>query len=299
MSSTRFTATNTLNDAQFGALLSADPQHPHVHRIDMPFRVASTWQDRDCQVGVWEKDTEMLAWAVFQPPWHNLDYAIVPAERGSALEADVFAWGKDQMIAYAKRTGAALSGAIEFFEDNPRAEQTVDHLNALGFEKLDWSIIRFEIDLQQAFPRYQLPDGYVIRPSSGRQELQAYVDLIEAVFGPNWMTTAWRVRTLEHPAYRPELDLVVANEENIPVGFCCCWLWHDIGQIEPLGIHPNYQGLGLGRALERATCTALQNQAARRLYVDHASTNAKAIALSLKTGFRQTNNALRYHIHAT
>lgn len=277
--------------------MSADIQHPHTHLIDMPFRVGSTWQDRGCQVGVWEQRGEVLAWAVFQPPWRNLDYAIAPAERGSALETDVFAWGKQQIIAYADRTGEPLHGAVELFEDTPRIEQTVDHLHALGFEKLDWSVVRFEIDLDQAFPPYQLPAGFSIRPSSGTQELQAYVDLIEAVFGPHWMTSAWRARTLALPAYRPEVDLVVANAENVPVGFCCCWRWGDVGQIEPLGIHSDYQGLGLGRALERAACQALRGQGARRLYVDHGSTNEKAIALSLKTGFRRVNNTVRYYIH--
>jgi ribosomal protein S18 acetylase RimI-like enzyme len=265
----------------------------------MPFRVGSTWRERDCQVGVWEKDAKILAWAVFQPPWRNLDYAIDPAERGSSLEAEVFAWGKQQMIAYARRAGEPLNGAIEFFEDTPRIEQTIEHVSALGFKKLDWSVVRFEIGLDRAFPDYQLPDGYSIRPSSGRQEIQAYVELIEAVFGPNWMTIAWRERTLVHPEDRPEIDLVVANAENVPVGFCCCWLWRDVGQIEPLGIHPNYQGLGLGRALERAACKALQSQSARLLYVDHGSANEKAIGLSLKTGFRRTNNAVRYYIRET
>jgi len=34
----------------------------------------------------------------------------------------------------------------------------------------------------------------------------------------------------------------------------------------------------------------------RWVYLDHVSLNEKAIALSLKTGFRQINNALRYYI---
>ena len=297
MRSTRFTVTDTLNAIRVAALLNADPQHPHIHLVDMPFRITSTWQDRDCAFGIWEKDTTMVAWAVFQPPWRTLDYAIVPSERGSSLEEEVFAWGKEQMLAYAKRTGEAFDGAVECFEDTPYVEKTVDHLHALEFEQLDWSTFRFEIAVHQELPHHQLPGGYRIRPVHGHTEIQAYVNLVCAVFGSNWMTESWRMRTLAHPAYRPEIDLGVANAENILVGFCGCWVWQDIGQIEPLGLHPDYQGLGLGWALERAACEALQSQGAQLVYVDHGSTNTKAIALSRKTGFRQRNNALRYYVH--
>jgi ribosomal protein S18 acetylase RimI-like enzyme len=110
------------------------------------------------------------------------------------------------------------------------------------------------------------------------------------------MTNAWRKRTLRHPAYRPEIDLVVTSPEGRLVGFCICWIWDEIGQIEPLGIHPDYQGLGLGRALEYSALQALQNQGTRYAHVDHVSLNEKAIELSLKTGFTPRNNALRYYI---
>jgi ribosomal protein S18 acetylase RimI-like enzyme len=297
MNLTKFTTTNNLNSFRFQESLNADLQHPHIHLADMPFRVTSTWQDRDCEFGVWEKENQILAWAVFQPPWRNLDYAISPSERGSNLEKEVFAWGKGQMTAYSKRTGEDYYGAIEFFENTPNVEQTVEHLEALGFKKHAESTFRFEIDLHQEFPQHQLPNGYIVCPSRGKTEVDDYVNLIQAVFGSDWMTKEWRMRTLEHPAYRPDIDLVIANSENIPVGFCLCWLWQDIGQIEPLGVHPDYQGKGLGKALELAAFEALQNQGARFMYVDHGSLNEKAIALSITTGFRQRNNALRYYVN--
>jgi len=106
------------------------------------------------------------------------------------------------------------------------------------------------------------------------------------------------MRTLEHPAYRAEIDLVVVGPEDRPVGFCVCWMWQDIAQIEPLGVHPEYQGKGLGSALGLAALHALRSQGARCVYVDHVSLNEKAIAISRQTGFRQTNNALRSYIHA-
>ena len=129
-----------------------------------------------------------------------------------------------------------------------------------------------------------------------KAEVDDYVSLHRAAFGSDKMTKAWRTRTLAHPAYQPEIDLVILSPEEKLVGFCICWIWHEIGQIEPLGVHPDYQGLGLGRALELSAFETLRNHGARFVHLDHVSLNKKAIALSLKTGFRQSNNALRYYI---
>jgi ribosomal protein S18 acetylase RimI-like enzyme len=264
----------------------------------MAYRLTSTWQDQGCEIGIWKNDDKLLAWAVFQPPWWNLDYALHPSERGSPLEDEVMAWGQDQIKSYSRRIGEEFYGSVEFFEDMPKAEQTADHLEALGFMKFDWSTVRFEIDLHRDLPRPQLPKGFTIRPLRGNAEVETYVSLHRAAFGSEKMTTRWRMRTLEHPAYIPEIDLVIVGPEDKPVGFCICWIWQEIGQIEPLGVHPEYHSKGLGRALELAALLALWNQGARIVYIDHMSINEKAIAVSLQTGFRQSNNALRYYINA-
>ncbi len=292
----KFTTIKNLDSVTFQELLNTNPNFPHIHVVDMPFRQTSTWQDHDCEIGIWQKGGEILAWAVFLPPWWNLDYAIHPLERDSTLEQEIFAWGKEQMRAYSKSTGESFWGSVEFFENTPNVEKTVDNLTRLGFEKFNWSTIRFEIALDQETPKPQLPDGFAIRPLIGKSEVDDYVSLHRAAFGSNKMTKAWRMRTLAHPAYRPEIDLVIVSPEGKLVGFCICWIWQAIGQIEPLGVHPDYQGQGLGRALELSAIQTLRNQGARFMHLDHVSLNEKAIALSLKTGFRQHNNALRYFV---
>lgn len=293
---TRFSTIKSPDSFDWRNLPSADPNHPHIHIVDMPFRQTSTWQDHDFEIGVWEKGKEMVAWAVFQPPWWNLDYAIHPLARGSHLEKDVFAWGKEQMMAYSRRTRDAFYGSVEFFENTPNIEKTVENLTSLGFKKFNWSTVRFKFDLDQENPPNQLPDGFTIRAFAGETEVDEYVSLHRAAFGTKMMSKAWRMRTLEHPTYRPEIDLIAVNPDGKPVGFCICWIWQETGQIEPLGIHPDYQGLGLGKALELSAFEILRNQGARSVHVDHVSFNEKAIALSLKTGFKQHNNALRYYV---
>lgn len=290
------TTSDNLDFNRLQTLLDGDAGHAHIHRVDMPYRLSSTWQDQGCRLKSWEKDGELLAWALFQPPWYNLDYAIQPAARGSMLEKEIFAWAKEEMIAYAQRTNDNFHGSVELFEDTPRLEQTIEHLAALGFEKFDWSILRFEKDLDQDLALPKLPQGFSIRPLHGEQEVEAYVSLHRLAFESEQMTAAWRMRMLRHPAYLPELDLVAVDSADRLAGFCVGWLCQGVGQIEPLGVHPDQRGSGLGSALELAAFRALRDKGAHVIQVDHVSDNEKAIGLSLKSGFRQTNNAIRYYI---
>jgi ribosomal protein S18 acetylase RimI-like enzyme len=296
MSSTKFSTIKPLPNQDWRKLLEINSDTLHIHLVDMPFRQTSTWQDHDCDLGIWQKDERILAWAVFLPPWWNLDFAIHPAECGSNLENEVFTWGKEQMLAYARRTGESFWGSVEIFENRPNADRTAANLAKLGFQQFEWSTLRFEIRLDQATPQAQIPEGFQIRPLAGESEVDEYVSLHRAAFGSDRMTSAWRMRTLAHPAYQPEFDLVVVSPDGNLVGFCICWSWSNLGQIEPLGVHPDYQGLGLGRALELSALDALRNHNVRLVYLDHVSLNKIAITLSLKNAFKQSNNALRYYI---
>ncbi|NSW52514.1 MAG: GNAT family N-acetyltransferase [Anaerolineae bacterium] len=299
MTAIQFRTTTTLDREPIHTLWESDPAHPHIHLVDMPFRVTSTWQDRDCVAGIWEKAGQVIAYALFQPPWGVLDFAIHPAEQGAALESEVFAWGKAQMTAHAQRSGADFEGVIEFYQDAPQAEHMSAALLALGFLPQDWSVIRFSLDVNRAFPQPQLPEGYCVRPFRGEAEAENYVRLVDAVFGPHWLTREWRLRSLAHPDYLPAIDLVIEHTASqMLVGYCHCWLRQGVGQIEPLGVHPAHHRLGLGTALELAAVAAVRAQGAHTLLVDHGSTNANAIALSHKTGFRQINTAVRYAIQA-
>jgi hypothetical protein len=163
-----FTTTTNPDLTQLHSLLNTDPQYPHIHRVDMPYRLTSTWQEHGCEVGMWQQEGELMAWAVFQPPWWNLDFALHPLLRGTALEKEIFVWGAAQMKSYAQRSGDEFWGSVEFFADTPGVAQTIDHLIQLGFQKFDWSVIRLEIDLDQELPQPQLPAGFTIRPLARR-----------------------------------------------------------------------------------------------------------------------------------
>lgn len=296
MKNIRFSTTTNPDIERLQNLLDQGSDDPHIHANDMPYRLTSTWQDQGCEIGLWEKSGELVAWAIFQPPWFNVDYVMLPALYGKPLETEIFSWGKEQMSKYANLTGDQFYGSFEFASDAPHAQITRKNLETQGFQLFDWSVIQFTLDLKQHIPSPQLKDGFQIRPLRGISEAQMVVNLHCAAFDSDKMTLSWRERMLTHSRYRPELDLVVVGPDDAPVGFCICWAWQNVGHIEPLGVHPDYQGQGLGKALELTAAHILQDHGIQTLRVDHASFNGAAIALSQKTGFNQFKNALRYYV---
>ena len=295
--SLRFEAFGTASAAGFestGRRLDVPLSKHHIHALDMPFRLTSTWLDRGCQLGTWSADGRILAWALLQPPWNNLDYAIAPSMLGSSLESELFSWGVQQIGACSARTGAPASGSVEILEATHGIERTVEQLMAGGFEKLDWDTIRFALRPDETKGLLRNPRGYVIRPTSGGREESAYLGLVQAVFGSSWMTSEWRRRITAHPAYRRDLDFVATDPSGTLAGFCLCWLQGDVVQIEPIGVHPDHQGRGLGSALEQAAADGAHRVGARLLYIDHGGTNDGAMAMSRKVGFRPVHRILRY-----
>lgn len=85
----------------------------------------------------------------------------------------------------------------------------------------------------------------------GESEAAAYVKLHRAAFQSDSMTTAWRERIIRTPQYRPNLDLVIAAPDGALAAFCVGWYapTRRVGQVEPMGVHPDYTRLGLARAL--------------------------------------------------
>jgi ribosomal protein S18 acetylase RimI-like enzyme len=148
-------------------------------------------------------------------------------------------------------------------------------------------------------PDYSLPAGFTIRPLAGEGEVKAYVQLHRAVFESKNMTVEWRRRTLRRPEYRPDLDLVLAAPDGRLAAFCVCWFDSDLegepsGQIEPLGVHSDYRGLGLGRSILSEGLRRLSLCGADRVFVETDRYRNAALGLYEEVGFRPLHEVLVY-----
>jgi hypothetical protein len=99
------------------------------------------------------------------------------------------------------------------------------------------------------------------------------------------MTVEWCLRTLCHPDYVPDLDLVVATPDGRLAAFCIGWLNQrpaskPTGQIEPLGCHKNFRIYTLGRVALTETLRRLQACGARTIHVETDNPHGTGISIT-------------------
>lgn len=257
-----------------------------IHVADLPYRLAS-WALEDARnARLWcDHDGRLLAFAIIQPPWQALDSFVHPDARELGIETAMMVWVTERMqgLAAERRAPATLYVSLR----EPHADR-VTLLAQHGFAPAAWSMVHMARPLDDIIPEPQLPPGFALRPLDGGCEVEAYVRLHRAAFGTGNMTIPWRRRTLDAPEYVPELDVVVVAPDGELAAFCLCWLNAATrqGQVEPLGVHPQHQALGLGRATLLDALWRLQAHGAAEALVYTYSDDAPAIRLYSGAGFR-------------
>jgi ribosomal protein S18 acetylase RimI-like enzyme len=289
-------------DQQCMAQLAQTFPDGNLHVVDLPYRLSSWAFDYPENIGVWEDESgQMLAWAVLQTPFWAVDYAVHPAAYDHSILAEILAWAGTQ----AQQIRDQPNGRPAWFV-HVRGDQTAQlrEIEQAGFRSIEqdpdapWSGLYLTRSGQEPAPGSALPDGFTIRPLAGEREVAAYVDLHRTVFGSPNMTVAWRARTLRRPEYVPELDLVVEAPDGQLVAFCVCWIvapGHGNGlasQIEPLGVHPDYQHGGLGHAVLLEGLRRLQNRGVAAMIVETDDYRDAAVALYQAAGFEVAHKIL-------
>lgn len=79
------------------------------------------------------------------------------------------------------------------------------------------------------------------------------------------------------------------------VGISCLWRVLDEAHITILGVHPQYQGRGLGQALLLALLQMAQSHQSARASLEVSAANTAAIALYTKFGFQAAGQRPNYY----
>ncbi len=280
-------------------ILMMELVHRHAeenqHVIDLPYRLCSWSFHEPCNTRLWFDDSGTLrAWAVFQLPFWTIDYAFDPPT-DHALHGQVLDWAME-------RAQQLLNDP-----DNPRdtwyvnvfdrqkermaalaARGIVDQMNA----PVDpWSMVLLTRPAAASPQRKALPLGYRVRALNGQEEVAAYVALHQAVFQSKNMSEEWRSQVIRHPAYRPDLDLVIEAPDTSLAAFCIGWFdpggygGRPCGQIEPLGVCEQHRHPGLAKFLLKECFHRLQEMGAEQIYVQTDNYRDEALALYTSSGF--------------
>lgn len=271
----------------------------NLHIVDLPYRLSSWALDYPENVGLWfDEDQQLVGWAVLQTPFWTIDYVCHPSAE-AVLHREILAWADQR--ARATRTTAAGRPAwfiMAFTGQNLR----IHDLEIAGFKcqadvgEHSWSKVLMQRSAPTPVKVYKPPVGYVVRSLAGDMEAAAYVELHQTVFESKNMTVPWRLRTLRHAAYQRDLDIVVETPTGRLGAFCICWFDETTsqGQVEPLGCHPQYRALGLGRVALSEGLHRLQALGAKSIWVETDSYRNTAFQLYETFDFQVMRDVLVY-----
>lgn len=219
------------------------------HLIDIPWRLSSPALQNGRDACVWEDESGKLAgFAAWQKYWSVLDFFVRPGEQQQTVETEMLAWAETRFRELDQERGKPLPYWIEYRDDDVERQRVAE---AQGYTLKEDAYVHMMHPLDKPLEKPVLPDGFTQRPFADEREVDAYVEMHRAAFESTSMTHDWRQRTLRMPQYEPELDIVAVAPDGSLAGFCVGWLNTErrVGQVEPIGVHPRFHQMGLGRAL--------------------------------------------------
>jgi mycothiol synthase len=271
-----------------------------LHVMDLPYRLASWTLDKPQNFQFWHNaEGKLMAVAIMQEAFLSLEYIIHSMADQAVLEPEILQWAlqRGQMVANEQATTFPIN--VWLRSDHLQPDR-VALLEALGLIPGTLQLVTMQCELSKVdLPdeTLALPDGFKIRPLRGQAEVAAYVELHQAAFGSKVMRESWRMRTLQMPQYRPELDLVAVTADGRLAAFGIGWLHpqQPLAQIEPMGVHPDFQRLGLGQAILAALLQRLHIRNVQFVSLFTTTENVPAIKLYESIGFRKQYTMFSYH----
>lgn len=268
------------------------------------------WQDPTRNLYLWEDENEKLIGfgllSISLNPESTealLQFCAHPQVRSSDLEQKILAWGEKRILEVKQESGleVKLRSTARTYQS-----QRVILLENSGFtrERYFHSMKR---SLNLPIPQPQLPPGFTIRPITGEQDIEAWVEMFNQTFIDHWnhqdLTIEEAKYSLRSPTYRPELDLITLAPDGTFAAFCHCDIFPEHNQhhqchegwISILGTRRGFRQRGLGRAMLLTGMQALQTAGidTARIAVDSENPSS-AKQLYESVGFQQKHTQITF-----
>ena len=141
--------------------------------------------------------------------------------------------------------------------------------------------------------RPHVPRGFEIRHLSGRDEIEAYVALVNSAI-PGATSVETHQRWIDSPEYIPELDLIAVADDGSLAAFCQSYYdpldlersARREGWTDPIGTGPAYRKKGLARAVILEALWRLKRRGIEDAMLGVAGSNKAAQKLYESIGYR-------------
>jgi ribosomal protein S18 acetylase RimI-like enzyme len=246
----------------------------YVHTGDLDWWLYYTelesalWQ----HIYLWESDSgdgTLDGWALLSPAWSAFDVFVRPELRGSPQAEAIYAFAEERTAEIALRRGGNEVRTIWVGEGD---DVLISYLASHGFSLSD--VDSEEIACSRAAAS-------------------------QAAFGSDWQRDRYLRRYLDFrrsPVYRPDLDLVSIAPDGRVASFCIVWLddINRVGLFEPVGTVPQFQRMGLGRAVLTEGMRHMAACGMRTAIVGALGEDAASNGLYYSAGLRPVRRLLTY-----
>ncbi|MGQ0601032.1 MAG: GNAT family N-acetyltransferase [Anaerolineales bacterium] len=253
------------------------------------------------EIALWESDGRTLGWVVFTSEERYFDLFVHPTLRGTTEAAAMHDWSEaciTEMVRARQEKDIRTMWIAE--TDTVRRE----YLEARGFTLVGDSehLHRMYVtvrELNSPISTPLLPPGFELRGCRGEAELEARARAQYAAFQSKWdwdkYTERWR-RFMRSPVYAGERDIVAVAPDGRIAAFAIHWLEavNGVGLFEPVGTHPDFQRLGLGRAVLAESMRRMQAAGMTHASVCCEADDPRAVAFYQSCGFEIVNTLLMY-----
>ena len=253
--------------------------------------LSSTSIDLATDVRIWKKhDGTVCGFALVDLSVWGLFYLVSPSEEGGELEQEILSWAYNRASHISRGRSIPLR-CRRVREDNSKR---ISSLERQGFRREnDRQGLRMVRPLDVPLDEPLIPRGFKIRHLSGRDEIEAYVALVNSAI-PKATSVEAHQRWIETPEYIPELDLIAVADDGTFAAFCQSYYdslelvrsTRREGWTDPIGTAPPYRKKGLARAVVLEALWRLKNRGIEDAVLGVAGSNEVARKLYESIGYR-------------
>jgi ribosomal protein S18 acetylase RimI-like enzyme len=254
---------------------------PHGFR---PEEIVRLWQDSAGRTAGWviiDSEDAFL-------------YRVKPGLQGSALEREIVEWAEQSILSWRAEHGLNRRCAIFCWTGD---DERVAIVTKRGYKPSEAAGVLLSRSLDGDLPSPRPPAGWAVRGVT-EADVDSRAQAQFEAFSPGSHTTPekWRYLMKNAPGYDPDLDNIAVREDGTVGAGALVWLDHDnrIGEFEPVGTRPQFQRMGLGRAILLRGLARMRERGMRTAIVGTNATNAAAIATYESVGFRICARSVEY-----
>lgn len=227
----------------------------HYGAISPSQQSADGWFSDHCQV--FRDDSSIRA--VFVAEYRGRDGCVITPGEDPTSVLRVLDWARQ----HRKDSGYALR-----FEFSNSAEWLREIFAAAGFAQESDSGLEWEYNLDGVSVGAPVPSGFTVEDltEDRADDLKGIADCIKKSFGSEWDVLSSLKNLRASPMFRPELNVFARSPNGRIAAYCRGTVDPNNGVcgVEPVCCHPDFQRLGLSKAIVQ-TCLERQRELGGRM----------------------------------